>query len=220
MSAARSRGGGALAAAATELGERCAVMRRLVLRHGPPDLAWGRQKTAFASLARSICFQQLAGAAASKIYGRLEDLMGGDPTPREILRRREPTLRAVGLSGSKVASLKDLARKVEDGDVAIDDFPRMRDAAIVDQLVTVRGIGEWTAQMHLMFHLGRRDVWPVLDYGVRKGYAVAYGLPEMPKPRELIAAGDRFAPYRSLAAWYCWRVLDAAKDEKTGAAGA
>lgn len=197
-----------LKSASTELSRTCPVMATLVVRHGPCRFGGKHRGGAFAALVRSICHQQLAGSAARAIHGRVEALLGEEQTPRRLLSIKTLRLRAAGLSGGKIESMRDLARKFEDGTVDGARLPRMRDQAIVEQLTQVRGIGEWTAQMFLIFQLERHDVWPHLDYGVRKGYAVAYGLPEMPTPKALAALGDRFAPFRSLAAWYCWRVLD------------
>jgi DNA-3-methyladenine glycosylase II len=117
-------------------------------------------------------------------------------------------MRTAGLSGSKAAAVTDLARKVEDGTVPLADVDSLSDDELIARLVQVRGIGPWTAQMFLMFQLRRLDVWPVDDYGVRKGWATAHGLKEPLKPREMQAEGEKFRPYRSIAAWYCWRVVD------------
>ncbi len=183
-------------------------MARLLEVHGPVKFAWGAKIDFFAALARSITFQQLAGKAAAAIWGRFLERFDGMPTPEAVLRKRDPTLRACGLSGSKIASIKDLARKVKDGSIDLAHFPSLPDEKIIEQLVEVRGIGVWTAQMFLMFQLDRIDVWPVLDYGVRKGYSRIYGHEPMLTPKQLEPLGERFRPYRSLAAWYCWRVLD------------
>lgn len=190
------------------LAEVCPRMRELVARYGPVEFRWGVKLPYFAALARSITFQQLAGKAASAIWGRVVERCEGDPTPAVILKKRTPTLRACGLSMGKIASIKDLAKKVDSGAIALERFPKLDDAAIIEQLVTVRGIGEWTAQMFLMFQLDRPDVWPVLDYGVRKGFSRIYGHEPMLTPKQLEPHGERFKPYRSFAAWYCWRVLD------------
>src|SRR6266545_982052 len=128
-----------------------------------------------------------------------------DPVMRAM---RVDALRAVGLSASKTASIRDLAEKVTSGAVQLDRVGRLPDDEIVRELTLVRGIGRWTAEMFLIFQLGRPDVWPVDDFGVRRGYAQLYGLPEMPKPKELEPLGDPFRPYRSYAAWYCWRATD------------
>jgi DNA-3-methyladenine glycosylase II len=183
-------------------------MARLVERYGPVEFRWGVKLPYFAALARSITFQQLAGKAASAIWGRVVERCEGDPTPAVILKKRTPTLRACGLSMGKIASIKDLAKKVDAGVIDLERFPKLDDAAIIEQLVPVRGIGEWTAQMFLMFQLDRKDVWPVLDYGVRKGFSKIYGHEPMVTAKQLEPHGERFKPYRSFAAWYCWRVLD------------
>ena len=182
-------------------------MARLVKQVGPftprPPL-----EDEFSALVRSIMYQQLAGAAAAAIHGRLLALFDGRLTPAGIDAMPIEKLRSAGLSGSKAASVKDLAAKVLDGTVPLGDEDGMADDEIVARLSSVRGIGRWTAEMFLLFQLGRLDVWPVDDYGVRKGYARAHGLAELPKPKELGQLGDIYRPYRSIAAWYCWRVVD------------
>ena len=177
--------------------------------HGPADLRRARpRRTHFAELARAICFQQLAGAAARTIHGRFEAALDGDVTPEAVLALPVETRRAAGLSGNKTASIRDLAERVLAGEVELDRVAKLSDERIVEELTLVRGIGRWTAEMFLMFQLGRLDVWPVGDLGVRKGYAVIHGRPDMPTPKELEALGDPLRPYRSLAAWYCWRAAD------------
>jgi DNA-3-methyladenine glycosylase II len=183
--------------------------RVFVEAYGPADLRRGRpRRTHFAELVRAICYQQLAGAAARTIHGRLEAALDGHPTPEAVLALPLETLRAAGLSANKAASVRDLAEKVLAGDVELDRVARLSDDRIVEELTLVRGIGRWTAEMFLMFQLGRLDVWPVDDLGVRKGYAVIHGLPELPVPRALQELGEPLRPYRSLAAWYCWRAVD------------
>jgi len=193
-----------------EVGRRDPAMRRIVDTVGPADLRRGRpRRTHFAELARAICYQQLAGAAASAIHGRFDALFDGEgPTPEGVLALPEATLRSVGLSGSKTASIRDLAQKVADGDVELDRVGRLSDDEIVRELTLVRGIGRWTAEMFLMFQLGRLDVWPVDDFGVRRGYGILHGMTEMPTPKVLEPLGDAYRPYRSIAAWYCWRAAD------------
>ena len=185
-------------------------MRAMVERAGPCDLRRGRpRRPHFAELARAISYQQLAGKAASAIHARFVALFDGDgPTPEAVLALPVDALRGAGLSGSKTASIRDLADKAIDGTVQLDRVARLPDDEIVRELTLVRGIGRWTAEMFLMFQLGRLDVWPVGDFGVRKGYATLYGLPGPPGARELETLGDRFRPYRSVAAWYCWRAVD------------
>jgi DNA-3-methyladenine glycosylase II len=176
---------------------------------GPAELRQARPgRTHFAELAREICFQQLAGAAARTIHGRFEAALDGDVTPERVLALPVETMRAAGLSGNKTASIRDLADKVLAGDVELDRMARLSDERIVEELTLVRGIGRWTAEMFLMFQLGRLDVWPVGDLGVRKGFGVIQGRPDTPTPKELGALGEPLRPYRSLAAWYCWRAAD------------
>jgi len=178
-------------------------------RYGPPDLRSGRpRREHFAELARMICHQQLAGNAAAAIHGRFAARYDGVPTPTAVLATPPEELRAVGLSAAKAASIRDLAEKVEQGLVGLEGIARLGDDEVVRELTLVRGIGEWTAHMFLMFQLGRLDVWPTLDLGVRAGYAVIYGREVPPAPQELAADGDRFRPYRSLVAWWCWRAVD------------
>jgi DNA-3-methyladenine glycosylase II len=177
--------------------------------HGPADLRRARpRRTHFAELARAICFQQLAGAAARTIHGRFEAALDGDVTPEAVLALPVETMRAAGLSANKTASIRDLAEKVVAGEVELDRVAKLSDDEIVRELTLVRGIGRWTAEMFLMFQLGRLDVWPVGDLGVRKGYAVIHCRADMPTPKELEALGEPLRPYRSLAAWYCWRAAD------------
>jgi DNA-3-methyladenine glycosylase II len=194
---------------ARELARRDRVLARMVDEHGPPDLRRGRpRREHFAELARSICYQQLAGKAAAAIHGRFDALFEGDPTPDAVLALPEATMRSVGLSASKTASIRDLALASLDGRVALTALGRLPDDEVVRELVQVRGIGEWTAHMFLMFQLGRLDVWPTGDYGVRNGYGRLWRRREMPTAKELLPLGDRFRPYRSLVAWYCWRAVD------------
>lgn len=161
----------------------------------------------FAALAESILHQQLAGAAARAIHRRFVALFDGDLSPKAVLALSPKRLRAAGLSGRKVTSIRDLAAKVLDGTVPLDRIGRLADEEVVTRLSSVRGIGRWTAEIFLMFQLRRLDVWPVGDYGVRQGYALAYGLRKLPTPRQLEAEGERFRPYRTAAAWYCWQAL-------------
>ncbi len=162
----------------------------------------------FVYLARAIVFQQLAGKAARTIHGRFVEAMRGDVTPTRVLRASEETLRGAGLSRNKMAALRDLATKVRSGDVALDDLETRPDEEIVERLTKVRGIGPWTAQMFLMFRLHRPDVWPAGDYGVRNGFAKIHGMDELPTEKELRPLGERYRPWRSAAAWYCWRAVD------------
>ena len=150
--------------------------------------------------------QQLAGAAAQAIHGRLVRTLGDEVTPERLLATPTEDLRAAGLSGNKVLSLQDLATKVLDGTVVLDSrgLARESDEEVVARLTTVRGIGKWSAEMFLMFQLRRLDVWPTGDLGVRKGFGLAWGIPT-PTPKELDGLGEPYHPYRSIVAWYCWR---------------
>ena len=195
--------------AATELARRDRVLAGLLATHGPPRL--GRPTVAarrFASLAEAIVYQQLTGRAAATIYGRVVDALGGAVSPGALRAAGVHRLRACGLSAAKTAALLDLADKVGDGTVRLERIGRLSDDAIVAQLVQVKGIGRWTAEMFLLFTLGRLDVWPVGDYGVRVGFAHAWGLAEVPSAATLEPLGDPFRPYRSIAAWYCWRAVE------------
>ena len=191
--------------AARELAGRDAVIARLVDLAGPPKLRW-RSDSHFASLVRSIVFQQLAGAAAAAIHGRVVAALGGEVTAEALLATPPEALRAAGLSAAKEASLRDLAAKVVEGTVVLDPrgLARESDDEVIERLSTVRGIGRWTAEMFLLFQLRRLDVWPTGDLGVRRGYGLAWGVP-MPSPKELEVLGDPFRPYRSVVALYCWR---------------
>ena len=197
-----------LSAAATLLAERDPVIRRLVAVAGPVRVR-PPMETHFAALVRSILYQQLAGAAAAAIHGRLIEALGGEVTPQQLLSLPTSTLRAVGLSGNKTASLQDLAAKVLDGTVVLDPagLRAESDAEVIARLSTVRGIGKWTAEMFLMFQLRRLDVWPTGDLGVRKGFGLAWGIPT-PTAKELEPLGDPYRPYRSVVTWYCWRAAE------------
>jgi DNA-3-methyladenine glycosylase II len=200
-----------VAAATAELAAKDRVMRELIEMAGPCRLKRSGM-THFEALARSIVYQQLAGKAAAAIHGRVVALFDGELTPEELLALPDSDLRSAGLSASKAASLRDLAGKVASGEVRLDNIARQPDEEVVRRLVVVRGIGRWTAEMFLIFQLGRLDVWPVDDYGVRTGYQIAYGLDDLPAPKVLAEMGERFRPYRSIAAWYCWRAVEAARE--------
>jgi 3-methyladenine DNA glycosylase/8-oxoguanine DNA glycosylase len=197
------------AEAVARLAVRDPVLAELALRHGPPPRRRRVPAAArFAALAEIIVYQQLAGKAAASIHRRLVAAVGGVVTPEQVLAAPPAELVGSGLSGSKAASIRDLAERVSDGRVRLDRIGRLPDEAVVEHLVQVRGIGPWTADMFLLSVLGRLDVWPVGDYGVRVGFARGWGLTDVPTPKELVALGVVFRPYRSLVAWYCWRVLD------------
>jgi 3-methyladenine DNA glycosylase/8-oxoguanine DNA glycosylase len=178
-----------------------------VKRIGTIRLPVWRQEP-FYYLARAICYQQLATKAAETIHGRFVDALGGDVSPGKVLRVRENTLRSAGLSRNKLAAIRDLATKVRSGEVELHDLEEQPDDEVVRRLVQVRGIGEWTAHMYLMFKLRRPDVWPVGDLGVRAGFAKIHGLEGHPTPKELEPLGEGHRPWRSVAAFYCWRALE------------
>jgi DNA-3-methyladenine glycosylase II len=196
------------AQAARILAGRDPVIARLLAAAGPPRLRRPLE-THFAALVRAIVYQQLAGAAAAAIHGRLLAALSGDVRPEVLLALPDQALRGAGLSAAKALSLRDLAVKVLDGAVVLSPtgLRREADREVVARLSAVRGIGRWTAEMFLLFQLRRLDVWPVTDFGVRRGYALAWNVPP-PAPRDLDAAGERYRPYRSLVAWYCWRAVD------------
>jgi len=161
----------------------------------------------FGALVRSITFQQLAGPAASAIHGRVRALIDGPLDAAALTRVPDADLRGAGLSAAKLASLRDLSAKVLDGTVILDDNGTLGDEEIIARLVTVRGIGRWTAEMYLMFELRRLDLWPVDDLGVRQGYGIAWSIDPPPPARRMGPLGDRFRPYRSVAARYCWEAV-------------
>jgi DNA-3-methyladenine glycosylase II len=197
-----------LAAATAELAGRDQVLAGLVTRAGPVRLRRANPDGAFGALARAIVYQQLAGSAAAAIHGRFRALVEGPLTPEAVLALPEERLRAAGLSAAKTAAILDLAAKAADGTLPLARIRRLPDDEVVRRLTVVRGIGRWTAEMFLLFELRRPDVWPVDDYGVRSGYARAWGLPAPPPPKVLAGLGDRFRPHRSVAAWYCWRAVE------------
>jgi DNA-3-methyladenine glycosylase II len=166
----------------------------------------------FDALAESIAYQQLSGKAAATIWGRVRALFGKRRwlDPEAVLKMPDEKLRAAGLSRSKIAAFKDLAAKTLDGTVPTRrELVRMTDEEIIERLTKVRGIGRWTVEMLLLFDLGRLDVWPVADYGVQKGFAKTFGKRKLPTPKQFAKIGEKWRPYRSVAAWYFWRALDA-----------
>jgi DNA-3-methyladenine glycosylase II len=165
--------------------------------------------THFDAVVRSIVYQQLSGRAAATIHGRVRALYGDrDPTPSELAATPDERLRAVGLSRQKLGYLKDLAFHVVDGSLPIDALHELDDDAVIDALVQVKGVGRWTAQMFLMFRLGRPDVLPELDLGIQKGLQRAYRMRRLPPPKRVLQVGAKWAPYRTIASWYLWRLLD------------
>jgi DNA-3-methyladenine glycosylase II len=182
-------------------------MARLIKRSGKMELELS-DADGFGALVRSIMYQQLAGAAATAILGRFMKLFEEGLDPNAVLAVAPGAMRAAGVSGPKEAAITDLARKVADGTVPLGDVDSLSDDELKARLVQVRGIGPWTAEMFLIFQLRRLDVWPVDDYGVRKGWTIIHRKRELIKPKALMAEGERFRPYRTIAAWYCWRAVE------------
>ncbi len=182
-------------------------MAKLIDRTGPMELR-DASADGFGALVRSIMYQQLAGAAATAILGRFMKLFEEGLAPEAVLALPAGAMRAAGVSGPKEAAITDLARKVADGTVPLGDVDSLSDDELKARLVQVRGIGPWPAEMFLIFQLRRLDVWPVDDYGVRKGWTLAHRKRELIKPKDLMAAGEKFRPYRTIAAWYCWRAVE------------
>ncbi len=196
------------ARAALVLAQRDPVLASLVSAAGPPRLR-PPLESHFAALARSILYQQLAGSAAAAIHARLVTALGGSVTPEAVLAVDQTALRDAGLSRAKADSLRDLAARVTAGTLELDPrrIARLDDEELIARLSAVRGVGRWTAQMFLLFQLRRLDVWPSGDLGVRRGFGLAWDRP-MPSARELEPLGELFRPYRSVAAWYCWRACE------------
>src|SRR6266581_4110437 len=164
-------------------------------------------------LLKAIAYQSISGKAAATIFGRVKALgtNGRAPSPQEMLKLRKPLLRKAGLSGAKILAMKDLAKKTIEGIVpSLEEANKLSDEELVKRLVSVRGIGAWTVEMFLIFRLGRPDVLPIHDLGIKKGWSVAYGKKHMPRPAELLAFGERWRPYRTVASWYMWRAFELA----------
>jgi len=186
-----------------------ATLGRLIKRAGAFKMELRRMHNPFEALARNIIYQQLHGNAAAVIHGRVLALSGKRKLqPQDILDASEDSLRGAGLSGAKLAALRDLATKTLDGTVpTLARLRRMSDEEIIAHLTQVRGIGRWTVEMLLMSRLGRPDVLPVGDFAVRKGFQLTYNLAEMPKPKALEEYGERWRPFRSVASWYMWQAV-------------
>ncbi len=191
-------------------------MKALIARIGLPRL--GRDThSPYESLVRAIAHQQLHGAAARTITARFVALYAPAdfPTPEQVLATEDTAMRACGFSGSKVAAIRDIAAKAADGTVPTRRAAaRLSDDALIERLTTIRGVGRWTVEMLLMHTLNRPDIFPVDDFGVREGYRILHGLEAQPKPKVLAELGKLYAPYRSAAAWYCWRAVDESKTPK------
>jgi DNA-3-methyladenine glycosylase II len=207
-----------LAAANKYLAERDDCLKRLIAETVPFQMDQDPLQSPYEALLEAIAYQSISGKAAATIYGRIKALSatGRAPTPQEILKLRKTVLRKAGLSGAKVLAMKDLAKKTIEGIVpTLEQAEKLSDEELVERLVSVRGIGAWTVEMFLIFRLGRPDVLPIHDLGVKKGWSVAYGKKHMPKPKELLAFGERWRPYRTVASWYMWRAFERAGHKAT-----
>jgi DNA-3-methyladenine glycosylase II len=176
-----------------------------------PPYAIVRRPDPYASLLRTILFQQLAGAAAAAIQRRWLALYGDEgqvPTPEQLLATPDEAFRSAGVSRQKAAYMRDLARHVLEGGLDFAELPRLSDAEVIKRIVAVKGLGEWSAHMFLIFHLGRPDVMPIGDLGVRNGMRLAYGLDATPTPARAREIGAPWSPYRSVGSWYMWRVAE------------
>jgi DNA-3-methyladenine glycosylase II len=212
--------------ALAHLRKRDAKLGGLIDRVGEFRLRLDASPSPFESLLESILYQQLHGKAAATIHRRVREFFRGDPTPQALLDTPEERLRGCGVSGNKIKAMRDLAAKTIDGTVPTHGMIlKMSDAEIVERLTEVRGIGPWTVEMLLIFRLGRPDVLPVTDYGVRKGYALTFQrvpktrpleADDLPKPDVVFRRGQRWTPFRSVASWYLWRACDLAKGTPGG----
>ena len=204
------------AEAHAHLSKRCKVMRRLIRTHGPCALVPEMKRSPFQSLVTAVAHQQLNGTAAETILRRFRALFPRKrfPIAQQLAGVTDDALRGCGFSWAKIAALRDIAAKTLDGTVPTSRAIRaMPDEEIIERLVQVRGVGRWTVEMLLIFKLGRPDVLPIDDFGVRNGYRIAFGLAEMPKPKDLLVLGERWRPHGTTAAWYLWRAADAAKEK-------
>ncbi len=198
-------------AATTYLRRSDSVLSYLIDQVGDYKLEYRSNLTPFQALVESITFQQLSGHAASAIHNRVLQLYPhtDNPSSKDLLETPDETLRSCGLSKSKVKAIKDLAFKADKGDLPeLAQIEQMEDQQVIDAFTTVWGIGQWTVEMLLIFNIGRPDVLPIGDLGVRRGFMHTYGLEEMPDPKSLLAHGERWKPYRSIATWYLWRAAD------------
>ena len=191
----------------------CAIdvdLARTIERVGPMALQLRHLQSPFEALLRAIVGQQLSTSAARTIHGRVVDLFDEDgPAPEPLLALEPDVLRGAGLSRAKTVAARDLAHKVLDGTVpTLEAMGSLTDEALVERLTAVRGVGPWTVQMLLIFRLGRPDVLPATDLGIRKGCQRVFGLDEIPPPKQILARGERWGPYRSAASWYLWRALE------------
>jgi len=199
--------------AVRHLSEHDETLRALIAEVAPFQIDVADAQSPYEVLLESIVYQSISGKAAATIFGRIKALGtdGRPPSPQQMLKFPRKNLRKAGLSGAKVLAMKDLAQKALDGIVPThEEALKLSDGELVERLVSVRGIGAWTVEMFLIFRLGRPDVLPIHDLGVKKGWSVAYGKKHMPKPKELLEFGERWRPYRTVASWYMWRAFERA----------
>src|SRR5256884_5057891 len=199
--------------ATKHLAERDEHLKRLIEEPIPFQLKTEAAQSPYETLLEAVTHQSISGKAAATIFGRVKALSasGSIPTPQEMLKLRRHSLRKAGLSGAKILAMKDLAQKTIDGVVpTLEQAQKLSDEELVKRLVSVRGIGAWTVEMFLIFRLGRPDVLPIHDLGVKKGWSITYGKKHMPKPKELLAFGERWRPYRTVSSWYMWRACQRA----------
>jgi DNA-3-methyladenine glycosylase II len=197
-----------LSAATKHLAARDEKLAELIANTAPFQLRFADNQSPYEALMESIAYQSISGKAAATIFGRIKELSGNGrpPSPEQMLKLRKPVLRKAGLSGAKILAMKDLAHKTIEGVVpTLEQARQLSDEELVKRLVSVRGIGQWTVEMFLIFRLGRPDVLPIHDLGVQKGWSITYGKKHKPKPKELLAFGERWRPYRTVASWYMWR---------------
>src|SRR6266567_5577170 len=202
-----------LSAAMNHLTARDEKLAELITNTLPFHMDADPLQSPYEALLESIAYQSISGKAAATIFGRIKSLSGNGraPSPEKMLKLRKPALRKAGLSGAKILAMKDLAQKTLEGVVpTLEEAQKLSDDELVKRLVSVRGIGAWTVEMFLIFRLGRPDVLPVHDLGVRKGWAITYGKKHMPAPKELLKFGERWRPYRTVASWYMWRACQRA----------
>ena len=200
-------GSGTSARAVRHLRRSDPVLADVIRRVGPCRFVPRNNGTHFEALARAIVYQQLSGSAASTIHGRVTEVLGG-VTPEAVLATADAPLRAAGLSRQKIAYMRDLASRVGSGELDLRGIHELPDEDIITAVCSVKGIGRWTAHMFLMFQLGRPDVLPELDLGVRKAVQREYGMRKLPSTDRLVKLGRRWAPFRSVASWYLWRSLE------------
>ena len=204
-------------AAHKHLSKRDPVLRRLIREHGKCDLTPEKRRSPFQSLVQAVAHQQLNGKAANNILARFKNLFPGRkfPRPEDLAEVTDQQIRACGFSFAKIKSIRDIAEKTLSGVVPSSrQIVNLPDDEIIARLTEVRGVGRWTVEMLLIFQLGRKDVLPAGDFGVRTGFRVAYKKREMPKPKALLAFGEKWKPHRTTAAWFLWCAADAAKKKK------